>query len=198
MRKRTLTSGLTAFILFAVTFSAALPAYASTGTSASGGNFFSGLVQFISQKFGLDQTQVKSAVQDYEKQQKANRPMPSASQIQAMQQKMQNAEKKRLDMLVTQGKITADQETAIIAELNTLRTKYMTNTSEQTKVETQTQREQNFKNMESDWTTWAKNNNIDPALITPGPMMEPGSFGRGHGFEHKNWVSPTPTVTPMP
>ena len=180
-------------MLLVTASSVVLPAYAST-SSGGGGNFFSGLIQFISQKFGLDQTQVKTAVQSYKQQQKANRPTPSASQSAAMQQKMQDMQKKRLDTLVTQGKITSDQETAIITELNALHTKYLT-TSGQTRQQMQT----NMKNMQTDWQTWAKANNIDPTLINPGPGFGgrggPGGWGGPgrHGFGKWNKTTPTPT-----
>ena len=49
------------FSFVLITTLAVPPAYAQ-GTTPASGNFFSGLIQFISQKFGLDQTKVKSCM----------------------------------------------------------------------------------------------------------------------------------------
>ncbi|HSX40443.1 MAG TPA: hypothetical protein VLF68_02415, partial [Candidatus Saccharimonadales bacterium] len=155
------------------TASVAVPAYAASGNT--GGNFFSGLIQFLSQKFNLDQNQVKSAVTDFKNQHKQN-----------VQQTMQDREKARLDKLVTQGKITSAQETAIISELSALRTKY--NLGNKTN-ETPQQRKQDFRNFQNDWNTWAKSQGIDPTLIMP-----LGRMGMGErGFGKWGKLSPTPT-----
>ena len=152
---------------------AALPAYASDG-STGGGNFFSGLIQFISQKFGLDKTQVQTAISDYKTQYKQKRPTPDPAKIDAM-------EKNRLDKLVSAGKITSDQESAILTELAALRAKYPMNISGQTKE----QRQQNVQNFQNDWKTWADSQGINPELIMPGPGgIRKGM--RGRWFWHKN------------
>lgn len=156
-----------ALSIFGSSLFATVPAYASNGFF-DGENFFSGLIQFISQKFGLDQTSVKSAVTDYQNQQK-----------QSMQTNLQNREKGRLDQLVKDGKITSAQETAVLNEVTALRTKY---NPANAKGETPEQRRQNFLNLQNDWKAWAQSNGIDPNLIRPfGMGGRMGGF-RGRGF----------------
>src|SRR5579864_2495318 len=89
-----------AIVMFGSTV-AIVPAFAANNNSSSS-NWFSGLVQYISQKFGLDQNQIKTAITDYNNQQKQN-----------IEQKILDREKARLDKLVKDGKITSDQEQAI-------------------------------------------------------------------------------------
>jgi hypothetical protein len=86
---------------------------------------------------------------------------------------MQTREKQRLDKLVSSGKITAGQETAILAEFVTL----------------QAQDKTNPKNMQNDWKIWATANGIDPTLVMPFGGMG-GRTDRGFGKR------PTPTPTP--
>lgn len=182
MTKRKIFSVIAAFLMFGTTVSTVIPAYAASPTGG-GGNFFSGLIQFIAQKFGLDQNQVKSAVQQYSAQNKKVMPTPDPAKAQAM-------EKTRLDKLVTAGKITSGQETAIINELAALRLKYPATSGETPQV-----RKQNFQDMQNDWKTWAQSNGIDPTLIMPGPGFGgPGAMRMHGGFRGKrNWVTPTPT-----
>lgn len=125
------------------------PAYAATNGS-TGGNFFTGLIEYISQKFGLDKSQVKTAIKDYRQQRKAN------------PEEWQNAEKKRLNNLVRQGKITTDQEKAILAELVLLRSKYIIDPSRTPK-----QRKTEMQNLRLELTTWAKAQGIDLKYILP-------------------------------
>ncbi|MCL5970623.1 MAG: hypothetical protein M1450_03935 [Patescibacteria group bacterium] len=166
MIKNRIVLGAAVISIFGSTFFAVMPAYASNG-SFGGGNFFSGLIQFIANKFGLDQNQVKSAVTDYRNQQKQN-----------IQAKMQNREKVRLDQLVKDGKITSDQEKAILNEIAALRTKY---NPANIKGETLKQRQQNLQNMQNDWKNWASQQKIDPNLIRPFGRGERMSGFRGRG-----------------
>jgi polyhydroxyalkanoate synthesis regulator phasin len=179
MLKRKIFSIVTAIVIFVSGTAGVAPAYASFG-NFGGGNFFTGLIQFISQKFGLDQNQVKTSVQQYVAQNKKTMPTPDPTKIQTMEQN-------RLDKLVSSGKITSEQEGAIINELAALRLKYPA-TSGQTPQE----RKQNIQNMQNDWKTWAQNNGIDPTIIMAGPGFMFGGM-RG-GFRGKrNWITPTPT-----
>ena len=159
------------------------PAFAATTTTTPKQNFFSGLANFIAQKFNLDQGTVQSAVKTYMQQNKPSpRPTPTADQIQAM-------EKTRLDKLVSSGKITSDQETLIIAEDATLRAKY---NSADFKSETAAQRKQQMTNEQADIKAWATANNINAQYL----ML--GGFGRGMMGMHRgfgNW-KPSPSPTP--
>lgn len=156
------------------------PAYAQ-GTSGGGGNFFSGFVDFIAQKLGLEKTQVQNVVNEYKTQQKGK-----------MIQNMQDREKKRLDKLVSDGKITSAQETAIIQELKTLKDKYKLG---QKTTETPDQRKANMESFQKDLKAWADSQNIDIKLIEPygKPVMGKRMGHKGFGmWKGNSQVTPTP------
>jgi len=161
------------------------PAAHAQSSGGSNTNFFSGLINYIAQKFGLDKTQVTSAVNDYKNQNKPTpRPTLTPDQIQAR-------EKARLDKLVSAKTITSAQEQLILDEETALRTKY---NPANFKNLTPDQRKQQFQQEQTDIKTWATANNIDPKYLMPGfggPMMG-GMHGRG-GFGNWNKVTPTPT-----
>src|ERR1700733_7432824 len=93
------TVALVTSVLFA--FAPIANAQSTNGQSHVG--FFQGLIQFIEQKFGLDKTQVQSAVQQYQEQRKATiTPRPTLTDAQKI-----DMEKTRLDKLVSSGKITS-------------------------------------------------------------------------------------------
>jgi competence protein ComGC len=178
MIKQKLMTIFTALVILFAGVPSAIPAYASFGNT--GTNFFSDLIQFVSQKFGLDQAKVKSAVTEYQNQ---NR--------QKMQQNMQDREKTRLDALVTQGKITVDQKNAIIAEQAKLRAEY--NSADQKNL-TADQRKQQFQKKQEEIKAWAQSQGIDASYVMPfGGRMglsrdQEKSFGWGHKL--------VPTQTP--
>lgn len=187
MNKQKIVSLFTVALITGSLFAVSQPAYAAE----SGGNFFSGLIQFISQKFGLDKSKVQTALQDYKKQTKATitpRPTISSDQQQAQ-------EKKRLDPFVSQGKITADQENALIAELATLRAKYKLDPKappEQRKTQTAA--------MQNELKTWATAQGIDLTVL---PMLSQGKGwgegiggGRMGGAGIRGERKPKPTTTP--
>lgn len=169
-------------------------AYAQGSGSSAHPNFFQGLIQFISQKFGLDQTQVQSAVKDYRAQQKATitpRSTMFPDQMQAM-------EKSRLDKLVTAGKITSAQETAILDEEQTLLAKYPV---ANLKNMTQDQRKTQMQNEQNDIKTWATAQGINPQYVMPGPgpgMMMGGMRGHAGSGGPRGWNHPSTTLTPAP
>lgn len=174
--KQKILSAIALIILFGSTIAPAVPAYAAT-SNTNGNNFFTGLIQFISQKFGLDHNQVSTAVNDYKTQKKG-----------IMQQKMDDREKKRLDDLVTQGKITSAQEAAIIAERATLRSKY---NPADFKSLTPEQRKQKMTDEMNELKSWAKSQNIEVKYVIPGF----GMFPKGATRRFDRHSIPTPTQT---
>jgi len=188
MSKHKITFTVVALSILATVLFATPVAFAQGTTGNGKPNFFQGLIQFIEQKFGLNQTQVQSAVNQYKNQVKATitpRPTLTPQQIQAQ-------EKTRLDKLVSSGKITSDQENAIIAELATLSSQYPLSGL------TGTQRRTQMQAMQNALKTWAQaqNPSINVAYIMPmfggmgGPRGMNGGF-RGH-------FGPKPTATPTP
>ncbi|HVZ66750.1 MAG TPA: hypothetical protein VG917_00640 [Patescibacteria group bacterium] len=181
LSKRSIMPVLVIPILLMSVLSNTSHAYAadsSTSASQSGG-IFSGLMQFISQKFGLDQTQVKAAVGDYKEKNK-----------QKIADNMQKREDNRLTALVKAGKITDAQKQAIITELGVLQTKY--NPANFRNL-TQDQRKQKFTDEQNEIKSWASGQGIDPKYVLPGfGMRMPGKIRRfdRHGG---NFLSPTPT-----
>ena len=110
-----------------------------------------------------------------------------------MMQNRQDREKKRLDDLVSQGKITSEQETAIINELKSLKDKYKLGQNTQ---ETLEQRKADMESFQKDLKAWADSQKIDIKLIEPfgGPMMGRGMGHKGFGMWKGN--SKTTTQTP--
>ena len=192
MDKKKIVSILTVMVVMLSIFAVAKPTYAANGWITNN-SFFTKLIEFISQKFGLDKTQVQNAVTDFGNQQKATiTPKPSQTP-----QQIQDREKKRLDPLVTQGKITTDQENAILTELTALRAKYPFD-----KNQTPDQRKTQIQNMQNDWKVWTQANSIDLTIIGPfgGGMMRGGGIGMRRGWDKNNDSDdrnkPTVSITP--
>lgn len=153
---------LLAVLVFGSSMLGALPVYAQSSNTTQP-NFFQGLINFIAQKFGLDKTQVQAAVTDYHNQQKQSR-----------QAKMQQREKARLDQLVSQGKITKDQENLILNKLQEIqnnRQNWRNLSADQRKTAMQQER--------TDLQNWAKQNNINLQYLMGFGRMGPK---RGWGW----------------
>jgi hypothetical protein len=188
MNKQKMLTSLTVVILTGSTLLAVPQAFAQSSGTSPRMNFFQELVQFFSQKFGLDKTQVKTALTDFKQQRKASEtPRPTQTS-----QQIADREKTRLDKLVADGKISSDQETAIINELAAIRTKYNiepgnTQTAEQSKTQMTAMREE--------IVSWAKSQGIDSSYVMPevGIGNRPDMEGRGKGLGgHPGTISPTP------
>ncbi|MBU4017299.1 hypothetical protein KJ980_06315 [Patescibacteria group bacterium] len=152
-----------------------LQAHAQTSS-----NSFSGLVQVIAQKFGLEQSKVQSVVDDYRNQQKQN-----------MQQNKQQKEQDRLDALVQEGKITDAQKKTILDEQAKLKSEYSPDTFKNL---TPDQKKQQFQKEQDEIKSWAKSQNIDPIYVMSGFGMRGfrGNIHRGGWFGHKPTATPTP------
>lgn len=186
-RHKNLMRSFAIVALSATLLAGAAPAFAQTTTGQSHTGFFQGLIQFIEQKFGLDQNQVQSAVQQYQQQRQATiTPHPTLTQ-----QQMSDNEKTRLDKLVSSGKITSDQETAILNELSSVQSKYNLSSLSGDQRKTQAQA------MMNELKSWAQSNNINPMYVMPfgGGMRNGHGMMQGGRGKWGNWKN-TPTPTP--
>lgn len=158
-----------------------LPAYAADSNSTSNGSFFSNFVNFFAQKFGLETSQVQSAMKDFHSQ-----------NMQKREDNWQQRETNRLDALVKAGKITEAQKSAILSELSTLQSKY---TADSFKNLTADQKKQRMQDEKNEVDAWAKSQNIDPKYVFPGFGMGMGMGGKMRRFDKwgGNMASPTPT-----
>lgn len=183
---KNLTRSFASVALAATLLTGAAPVFAQTTTSQSHTGFFQSLIQFIEQKFGLDQNQVQSAVQQYQQQRQATiTPHPTLTQ-----QQMSDNEKSRLDKLVSSGKITSDQETAILNELSSVQSKYNLSALSGDQRKTQAQA------MMNELKSWAQSNNINSMYVMPfgGGGMRNGHRMMQGGHIWGNWKNaPTPT-----
>lgn len=162
--KKHILSLITVFVLGLTPVVATVPAYAATNTTTNQTNFFTGLVQFLAQTFHLDQTQVQNAVNTYTTQKKAT-----------MQQNMQDREKKYLDSLVTQVKITSSQEQQILEEQAKLRSEY---NPANFKNMTADQRKQEFQKERAEIKAWSQSTGIDTKYLSPGFGMRMHMFNK--------------------
>lgn len=162
-------------------------AYAQTTTNTTHPSFIQGLIDFFAQKFGLEKTQVQSAVNEYRAQRKATiTPRPTLTPDQITQR-----EKTRLDKFVSDGKITSSQEQAILNELAILQAKY---SSDSLKNLTPDQRRTKLQQMHDEIVAWAKSQGIDSSYVLPLGFRGRMGFGRGMKGTFGNWHNqPTPT-----
>jgi len=155
---------LTIIVAGSVLFGTTTAVFAQTGKTP-----FGGLAQALATKFNLNQADVQSFLTTY------------------MQQNRQQGQKNRYDQLVSQGKITSAQETAILSELATL--KGQTDPGSMKNM-TQAQRQQAFQTQKDTLTAWAKAQGIDPQYVLPFGEM---AGNRGQGGNRGGWHKPTPT-----
>ncbi|MCL5409799.1 MAG: hypothetical protein M1607_02995 [Patescibacteria group bacterium] len=144
-------------------------------------NHLAGLVQAISQKFGLNESQVQAVVDQYQQQQKAN-----------FQANAQQRLTDRLNQAVTDGKITDTQKQAILDELAKLQSEYSPSSL---KAMSADQRKQTLQQEQDEIQSWAQSQGIDPSYLRPGYFVK---GGRGWFGEHSIGPSVTPTATPTP
>lgn len=184
--KQKLLSTIAVLTIILTPVVAAAPAYAATSTTTSQPNFLQGLVGFLAQKFGLDQTQLQNAVNDYKSQQQQTR-----------QQNMQNREKTHLDSLVAKGTITSTQEQQILDELAKLKSEYPPSSF---KGLTADQRKQKFNQEQAEIQAWSRSTGIDAKYLHPGWGMRLHMFNRWDDAAAPSTGSGsvTPTVTPTP
>lgn len=122
---------------------AGIGATAIAATSSNSSSSYPSIVQKIASTFGLDPAKVNNV---FKQQQQAN------------QQDRQAKLKSTLDQAVKDGKLTSDQETKLIAELQTLHS--------QNKAD-RTQGRQDFKTQLQQWATDNGITNLDQILPTP-------------------------------
>ena len=94
--------------------------------------------------------------------------------------------------LVKDGKITSDQETAIINELSALRVKY---NFESLKNLTLEERKTQMETMRNEIVSWSQSQGIDSSYVSTGFCFgNRGMFGTGKGFGGRfGKIIPTPT-----
>lgn len=140
MNKKNLITAVMLMTMVGSSLIAARPTYAADG-------MFSGLVEFISQKFNLDKNEVQTAVIGYH------------------QERMQNQLNSRLDELVSQGKISNEQKEAVRTEMTALHEKYPFNSGEAA-----------FEERHNEFKTWAEENGIDPTILSMARMGRGGRW----------------------
>lgn len=126
-------------------------------------NFFSAVVDKISATFGLDKAKVQAVVDEVEKEHKAT-----------MNTEMKKRQEERLNKLVSEGKITEAQKTAIIKKHEEMRNNFNPETF---KNMTEEQRKAAMEKQHADLEAWAQSQGIDPEYLKMKIHMK-----MGHGF----------------
>lgn len=88
-------------------------------------------------------------------------------------QNLKDRQKRRLDQLVSDGKITSGQEQSILDEYQHLQSEYPLSSIQGL---TQEQRKQKMSDIQNEINSWAQSQNIDPKYVLP--------FGPGKAFFH--------------
>jgi hypothetical protein len=146
--KKIILPALAIAVMGGTTIWATNHAYAQSETDT-----IAGLAQKISQKFNLDQSQVKSVIDEYHQGRKQER----------LKQFQQNQED-RLNKLVQDGKITQEQKQAILDEFAALKNKY---SPQSLKDLTPQQRKEKMQAMKDEIKSWADAQKIDLSLLKP-------------------------------
>ncbi|MBI2465163.1 hypothetical protein HYV64_03410 [Candidatus Shapirobacteria bacterium] len=127
----------------------------------------SGLVLYLSQKLGVDQSKVQTAIDGYRQQELSER-----------QKQMTETYTTYLNGLVKEGKITDAQKTTILTKHAELQKAHeSTDWSTKTIAERQSQMEKSRTDLE----TWAKDQGIDISYLRFGFGGGRGVRGFGHG-----------------
>lgn len=132
----------------------------------------SGLIQYLSQKFNLDQTKVETAVTEYRTQERTDR-----------QKQMTENYTVYLDGLVKEGKITEAQKTTLLAKHSELQKSHESAAAtSQSREDRRTQMDKERTDLEA----WAKSQGIDISYLQFGfggrGMMGRGGQMRGDNF----------------
>ena len=134
------------------------------------------LAQRIAGAFGLDQSKVQGVIDQYRDDRQG--------QAEARYEQM-------LTQAVTDGKITSDQKSAILAEHNKLKAELQAAAGK-----TGTDRRTAMQQVRTEAEAWSKQNNL-PAhwLMGPRPMR---GMGPDHGMMRPDTTSPSPSPSPSP
>ena len=139
------------------------------------------LAQRIASTFGLDQSKVQGVIDQY----KGDKQAQAETKYEAM-----------LSQAVTDGKITGDQKTAILAEHNKLMGELQAAAGK-----TGTDRRTAMQQVRTEAETWAKQNNV-PAryLLAPRPFRGMGPMMHDHDDDATPNASPsaTPSASASP
>lgn len=132
------------------------------------------LAQTIAQKFGLDKTQVQSAIDQFRQ-----------TKFSTRQQRMKEAKLKRLDTLVSLGKITSEQKDAILVQQAKLESQHP---SDSFKNMTPEERKKVFQAERAEIGAWAKIQGLDPRYVHMGLGLERGKFGPRAADRKFDWM----------
>ena len=172
MTKKTLLT-VVAVSLLSGSLVVATNAYAQTSTPAN--NPMSTLVQQIADKFHVNKADVQ-AVFDQNRQD--------------MQSKMEANYEAKLDQLVKDGKINAQQKQLLLDKHKQLQSEMQSNRANDKNL-TPAERKAQIDKERQDITAWAKQNGVDAKYLM---MMGPGMRGhRGFGMRAQTTITPTPT-----